>query len=127
MYLLLKNFNSYLENILKKEVLNSYLVLFILVKKRFAILVLVIFLISFLSFSVYSKGEDDDSSFVEITGSGDGDLNFDGINNVIDVVFLANGILYNDLMDNQEIEADINEDGIINLVDLILLVNLILD
>jgi hypothetical protein len=91
------------------------------VKKRFAILVLVIFLISFLSFSVYSISEGENDPILP------GDLNFDGTNNVIDVVFLANGILYDNLMDDQEIEADINEDGNINFVDLVSLVNLILD
>jgi len=55
-----------------------------------------------------------------------GDLNFDGIINVIDVVTLVNGILGDELTDDQELAADLNGDGTINVIDIVGLVNIIL-
>ena len=55
-----------------------------------------------------------------------GDLNFDGILNVIDVVSLVNGILGAQLSPEQELAADLNGDGTINVIDIVSLVNLIL-
>ena len=55
-----------------------------------------------------------------------GDLNFDGIINVIDVVSLVNGILGAGLTDDQQLAADLNGDGIINVIDIVSLVNMIL-
>ena len=53
----------------------------------------------------------------------EGDLNNDGIANVIDIVQLVSLILNN----QDDIEADLNNDGIINVLDVIILVNIILD
>ncbi len=54
---------------------------------------------------------------------GTGDLNGDGINNVLDVVSLVNCVLG----ENCEICAgDINQDEILNVLDVVLLVNSIL-
>ena len=55
-----------------------------------------------------------------------GDLNFDGIINVIDVVSLVNGILGGELTDDQQLAADLNGDGTINVIDIVSLVNMIL-
>jgi hypothetical protein len=55
-----------------------------------------------------------------------GDLNFDGILNVIDVVSLVNGILGGELTDDQQLAADLNGDGTINVIDIVSLVNIIL-
>ena len=55
-----------------------------------------------------------------------GDLNFDGIINVIDVVSLVNGILGGGLTDDQQLAADLNGDGTINVIDIVSLVNIIL-
>ena len=55
-----------------------------------------------------------------------GDLNFDGVLNVIDVVSLVNGILGLGFTGDQAIAADMNQDGIINVIDIVSLVNLIL-
>ena len=52
-----------------------------------------------------------------------GDLNSDGIINIIDVVSLVNIVLNNDIDSN----ADINNDGAINIIDIVMLVNIILD
>jgi len=55
-----------------------------------------------------------------------GDLNFDGVLNVIDVVSLVNGILGLGFTGDQAIAADINQDGTINVIDIVSLVNIIL-
>ena len=53
-----------------------------------------------------------------------GDINNDGIINVLDVITLVNGILNGGFSEDQLIIADLNEDGIINVIDIVLLVNL---
>ena len=55
-----------------------------------------------------------------------GDLNFDGIINVIDVVSLVNGILIGNLTSEQTLVADLNGDQTINVIDIVSLVNMIL-
>ena len=53
-----------------------------------------------------------------------GDVNDDGILNVLDVVLLVNTVLYSDEYNEN---ADINSDGILNVLDIVLLVNIILN
>ena len=55
-----------------------------------------------------------------------GDLNFDGILNVIDVVSLVNGILGGGFTNEQQLAADLNQDGTTNVIDIVSLVNIIL-
>ena len=59
-----------------------------------------------------------------ITGNTTGDLNSDGIINILDVIEVVSLILensqYNEL-------ADLDSDGLVNVIDVILLVNLILN
>jgi hypothetical protein len=59
----------------------------------------------------------------KINGNTPGDINFDGIINILDVIEMVSLILenssYNEL-------ADMNSDGLINVVDVIQLVNIIL-
>ena len=55
-----------------------------------------------------------------------GDLNFDNVINVIDVVTLVNGILGTGFTVDQSIVADLNSDGVINVIDIVSLVNMIL-
>ena len=52
-----------------------------------------------------------------------GDINGDGILNILDLVSLVNLILSGEYMDT----GDLNEDGTLNILDVILLANLILD
>jgi hypothetical protein len=52
-----------------------------------------------------------------------GDLNLDGIINILDVVSMVNVVLGNE---QQEL-ADLNNDGIVNILDVIILVNIILE
>ena len=54
---------------------------------------------------------------------GSGDLNGDGINNVLDVVLLVNCVLGEEC---DVCAGDMNQDGILNVLDVVLLVNVIL-
>tara|TARA_B100000941_G_C28502250_1_gene555084 strand:- start:1177 stop:2652 length:1476 start_codon:yes stop_codon:yes gene_type:complete len=56
-----------------------------------------------------------------------GDLNLDGIINIIDVVSLVNGILNSSLTYNQTLISDLNNDTTVNVIDIVSLVNLILN
>ena len=61
----------------------------------------------------------------EITNEcGSGDMNEDGINNILDVVTLVNCVLGNDC---EICNGDINQDGILNVLDVVLLLNNILE
>ena len=52
-----------------------------------------------------------------------GDINGDGILNILDLVSLVNLVLSDEYM----YTADLNEDGVLNILDVVLLANLILD
>ena len=52
-----------------------------------------------------------------------GDLNQDGLINVVDVVLLVNNILSSN---NYNAQSDLNNDSLINVVDVVILVNIIL-
>mgnify|MGYP001225136187 CR=1 FL=1 len=56
-------------------------------------------------------------------GAGSGDVNQDGIINILDVVQTMNIILSGGF----EALADYNQDGLINVQDIVLIVNLILN
>ena len=55
-----------------------------------------------------------------------GDINVDGVVNVLDVVLLVNSILNGDSA-NDYPQADLNEDGLLNVLDVVLIVNIILN
>ena len=56
-----------------------------------------------------------------------GDLNNDGIINILDIVTLVNIVIDNpDISDQELCSADMNGDGIINILDIVTLVNLII-
>jgi len=63
------------------------------------------------------------SSTANISGNTAGDVNLDGIINILDVIEMVSNILenssYNEL-------ADLNSDGMVNVIDVIQLVNIIL-
>ena len=52
-----------------------------------------------------------------------GDIDGNGVVDILDVIQLVNNILNN----NYQLNADINSDGILNIIDIVLLVNIILD
>ena len=57
-----------------------------------------------------------------------GDLNSDGIINILDIVRLVNIIVDPLIMtEDEECTADLNSDGTINILDIVILVNLIVD
>ena len=56
-----------------------------------------------------------------------GDLNFDGIINVVDIVALVNGIINGGFTEEQLIVADINGDGTINVIDIVSLIDIIIN
>ena len=51
-----------------------------------------------------------------------GDVNADGLVNILDVVLLVNMVL----SDEYNASADLNNDGVINVLDVVVLVNIIL-
>ena len=59
-------------------------------------------------------------------GSTLGDVNFDGLVNVLDVVLLVNSVL-NGGSANDYPQADVNGDGTLNVLDVVLLINIILE
>ena len=61
----------------------------------------------------------------QISGGLLGDLNNDGVLNIVDIVTLVNLIIQNEPIDNPL--ADVNQDGSINVLDVISLVNIILE
>ena len=54
---------------------------------------------------------------------GTGNINGDGINNVLDVVLLVNCVLGDEC---DVCAGDMNQDGVLNVLDVVLLVNVIL-
>ncbi len=52
-----------------------------------------------------------------------GDVNGDGVVDVVDIVYLVNDILNNDFSNN----GDINNDGYVNILDIVAIVNIIFD
>ena len=59
--------------------------------------------------------------------SSDGDINDDGISNILDIVGLVGFVLNNvDFTEEQQLTADMNIDGLINILDIVQLVNFIL-
>ena len=57
-----------------------------------------------------------------------GDINQDGLINILDVVNIINFILSDSIpTDDQSISSDLNQDDIINILDVVLIVNIILN
>ena len=57
-----------------------------------------------------------------------GDVNNDGLINILDVVNIINFILFDNIpSDNQFMSSDLNQDDIINILDVVLIVNIILN
>ena len=55
----------------------------------------------------------------------EGDINSDGIINIVDAIFIIQHILGNDIL--EECLPDINQDGAVDVNDVVLLLNFILD
>ena len=52
----------------------------------------------------------------------EGDINADGLINVLDIVLLVDFILSNEY----DVMGDLNNDGILNVIDIVILVNIVL-
>ena len=66
----------------------------------------------------------------EVSGSfcNPGDLNEDGIFNILDIVQIINIILYQPSPDTTTLcGADVNEDDIVDILDIVLLINWIME
>ena len=70
----------------------------------------------------------DDEDLQDSTDCGTGDVNGDGVNNILDVVIAVNHILGNTVLTEAQLcSVDMNEDGILNILDIVQLVNIILN
>ena len=70
--------------------------------------------------SIYKLSSDEEIGFT-------GDINQDGLTNILDIVVLINFILGNEIPTTNEISfSDLNQDGILNVLDIVQLVNIIL-
>ena len=57
-----------------------------------------------------------------------GDINYDGLINVLDAVLIINFIIYIENPTNEQfIASDINNDTSLDILDVVLLINLIID
>ena len=54
-------------------------------------------------------------------GESSGDINDDGILNILDIVLMINMVLNNEY----SIVADVNEDGVVNILDVVMMVNIL--
>jgi len=56
-----------------------------------------------------------------------GDLNFDGIVNILDVIFTVNAVMgFLELSNEQSQNADMNLDGVVNITDILMIVDVVL-
>ena len=51
-----------------------------------------------------------------------GDVNLDGVLNILDMVLIVNMIIENEY----NLDADVNEDQILNILDIVILVNILI-
>ena len=80
------------------------------------------------SSSNYNPNASVDDGTCEIESNLLGDVNFDGVLNILDVVSLVNYVLsIITFTDEQIAVSDITQDGVINILDIVTLVNIILD
>ena len=79
--------------------------------------------------SNYSGDPSTESSFsIQINQTALGDINYDGLINVLDAVLIINFIIYIENPTNEQfIASDINNDTSLDILDVVLLINLIID
>ena len=62
------------------------------------------------------------------SGSTPGDINYDSVINILDIVALVNIVIDpSNLTSEQSCAADLNEDGVINILDIVGLVNVVIN
>ena len=62
-------------------------------------------------------------NYMDISGCGSGDVNGDGVINVIDIVIVVDLVLSN----NYDAIGDVNADGELNILDVVVLIDLVLN
>ena len=79
--------------------------------------------------SNYSDSPSTESSFsIQINQTALGDINYDGLINVLDAVLIINFIIYIENPTNEQfIASDINNDTSLDVLDVVLLINLIIN
>jgi len=77
--------------------------------------------------NIYGMESEPHTETVQLESSMPGDINFDSIINILDVVLVVNFVLGSDTPDASEFSAaDLNSDGTLNVLDIVALTNLIL-
>jgi PKD repeat protein len=77
--------------------------------------------------NIYGMESEPHTETVQLGSSMPGDINFDSIINILDVVLVVNFVLGSDTPDALEFSAaDLNSDGTLNVLDIVALTNLIL-
>ena len=78
--------------------------------------------------NIYDMESEPHIEMVQLQSSMPGDVNFDSVLNILDVVIVVNYVLGNDTPTSSEFAAaDLNGDGILNILDIVTLTNLILE
>ncbi|SVD67583.1 uncharacterized protein METZ01_LOCUS420437, partial [marine metagenome] len=78
--------------------------------------------------NIYGMESEPHIEMIQLQSSMPGDVNFDSVLNILDVVILANYILGSDTPTSSEFAAaDLNGDGTLNILDIVILTNLILE
>ncbi len=77
--------------------------------------------------NIYGLESEPHTETVQLGSSMPGDVNFDSVLNILDVVIVVNYVLGNDTPTSSEFAAaDLNGDGTLNILDIVILTNLIL-
>ena len=77
--------------------------------------------------NIYGMESEPHIELVQLQSSTPGDVNFDSVLNILDVVIVVNFVLGNTIPDTSEFSAaDLNGDGMLNILDIVILTNLIL-
>ena len=78
--------------------------------------------------NIYGMESEPHIELIDILTNLPGDINFDSIINILDVVIMVNFILGSQTPSSAEFSvADLNNDGILNILDIVILTNLILE
>ena len=83
--------------------------------------------VSLIVTDIYGQESAPHIELIELSNGIVGDINFDSIINILDIVLVVNFVLGSDNpSDNEFSAADLNSDGILNILDVVSLANLIL-
>ena len=78
--------------------------------------------------NIYGMESEPHNETVQLQSSMAGDVNFDSVLNILDIVIVVNYVLGNDTPTSSEFAAaDLNGDGTLNILDIVTLTNLILE